>query len=88
MLTFIPPSPQRLGLLNTRQTCEYLNVSLRSLERLVASGQLPCRRLGRQLRFNVGDLEEFFARLPTPAAPWHGPRGGHDSRGRFSAAEK
>ncbi|MCL5769950.1 MAG: helix-turn-helix domain-containing protein [Planctomycetes bacterium] len=87
MLTITPPTPQRVGLLTSTQVCEYLAVSIRQLQRLVASGELPCRRMGRRLRFDVGELQKYFQRLPAADAPWRGPAGERDGTGRFAGGK-
>ncbi len=84
MLTITPPTPQRVGLLTAAETREYLCVSTRQLQRLIASGELPCRRMGRRLRFSLDDLQKYFQRLPPAGAPWRGPAGERDQTGRFA----
>jgi excisionase family DNA binding protein len=47
-------------LLNIRQVAEYLNVSPRTVRRLVARKALPCYRFGRVLRFRAGDVGKWL----------------------------
>ena len=53
-------SPKPLLTLNEAATL--LAVSPKTLQRLVARGDLPVIRVGSSLRFSTGDLEAFVAR--------------------------
>lgn len=53
-------------LLDSRGAAEVLSMSVRSLERLASSGELPSYRLGGLRRFRVADLEAFVASLAEP----------------------
>lgn len=57
-------------LVTLQAAAEYLNVSTRTVRRLVATGDLDCRRVGRQLRFEAPVLRCFKSRPleRTPAA--------------------
>lgn len=56
-------------LLTLLEVSEQLAVSLRTVERLVARGELAIVRVGRQVRVRPGDLDAYLdaARLPTQA---------------------
>lgn len=54
--------PDRL-LLSKNEAAERLGVSVRTIERLVASGRLPQVHIERLARFRVGDLEAYVNRL-------------------------
>ena len=55
-----PPKPTRLLTLNEAATL--LAVSPKTLQRLVARGDLAVIRVGSSLRFSTGDLEAFVTR--------------------------
>ena len=51
-----------LGKLRTiPETAEILNVSTRTVQRLIASGALPVYRLGRSVRISDADIAAFLA---------------------------
>jgi excisionase family DNA binding protein len=54
------PRGHRIGadgqLLTLPELAEQLQLSEKTLRRMIASGRLPCVRLGRQLRFLPGDV--------------------------------
>ncbi|MBI5836500.1 MAG: helix-turn-helix domain-containing protein [Candidatus Eisenbacteria bacterium] len=52
-----PGPPQRL--LTIPEIADLLQLSGRTIRRLVASRRLPCVRLGRQLRFDPADVVRF-----------------------------
>lgn len=56
-------------LLTLALVAEQLDVSLRTVERLVARGELAVVRVGRQVRVRPQDLDAYLeaARLPTTA---------------------
>ncbi len=47
-------------LLKTREAAKFLAISERSLFNLYKSGQLPFVRVGRAVRFDLNDLEQFI----------------------------
>lgn len=51
-----PPSPALARLLTLPEVALFLAVSERTVRRLVARRQLPCLRVGCQLRFDPSDL--------------------------------
>ena len=56
----VAPVTQRL--LTTKQTCEYLQVSVTTLWRLTKRGELTSVRVGGRAQFDVKDLDRFIRR--------------------------
>lgn len=54
------PGAERLH--TPHQTAERLQVSLRTVRRWIATGDLPVHRLGRAIRISEADLSEFLRR--------------------------
>lgn len=50
-----------MSLLTPPQAAELLAISPRYLWALTASGQIPCVRIGRSVRYSQADLQEFIA---------------------------
>jgi excisionase family DNA binding protein len=48
-------------LLSPRQAAELFGVSLRTIRRLVTSGELRCVRVGRLVRFHPGDVSRWLS---------------------------
>ena len=48
-------------LLTLPELAERLQLSEKTIRRMVATGRLPCVRLGRQLRFLPGDVFRWLA---------------------------
>jgi excisionase family DNA binding protein len=48
-------------LVDTHGACELLAISPRSLWQLTKDGAIPCRRLGRSVRYSIRDLEAWIA---------------------------
>ena len=44
------------------EVAQMLALSVRTVNDLLASGDLPCRRIGRSVRFAQADLDCFIAR--------------------------
>lgn len=56
---------QRRGIvscLTTEEVLDYLNVTPRTIYRLIRTGELPAIRIGRQWRFRRADLDAFVDR--------------------------
>lgn len=53
------PSPRPL--LSPQRTADRLNVSLKTVRRLIASGSLPAYRIGRQFRISEEALAHFIS---------------------------
>jgi len=47
-------------LLTPREAAEALRISERKLWGLTASGQIPCLRIGRSVRYDVDDLRDWI----------------------------
>ena len=60
-------------LLTTDQVLEYLNLNLKTVYRLIKSGQLPAVRVGRQWRFKKRDLD-IWVMDKEPNGTWGPPR--------------
>lgn len=59
-----PPTPQvpTDRLLSVEDVARILGVSVPTIRRFVAAGQIPCVRIGRQLRFAPGDITALHGR--------------------------
>jgi excisionase family DNA binding protein len=53
-------------LVDVASAAAYLNVSVKTVRRLVTAGELECRRVGRQLRFEPAVLRDYSARPVQP----------------------
>jgi excisionase family DNA binding protein len=49
--------------MGTREACERLGVTLRTLYRFIDEGQLPAYKMGRVIRVQADDLERFIERM-------------------------
>lgn len=47
--------------LSTKEACERLGVTLRTLYRLIDEGQLPAYKMGRLIRLQGGEVDAFIA---------------------------
>ncbi len=73
MSAFVPPPPPDL-LLTCTQAAAVLSLSRATVQRLVASGELPSVTVGRARRIPVSDLQAYVASLPrTGWRSSHGP---------------
>ena len=63
-----------LLLITKGEAAERLGVSIRTVERLVATGRLRQVRIERLARFRVSDLEAYVDGLAEDAAPGNGER--------------
>lgn len=61
-------------LLNRKEAVTRLNVSLRSLDELIAKGDLPVVRLGRSVRIRPSAIEYLIEARETRANPKKGGR--------------
>jgi excisionase family DNA binding protein len=59
-LAAVSESIQWLG---TRDACERLGVTLRTLYRFIDEGQLPAYKMGRVIRLQAADLDAFIERM-------------------------
>jgi excisionase family DNA binding protein len=49
--------------MGTREACERLGVTLRTLYRFIDEGQLPAYKMGRVIRLQAADLDGFITRM-------------------------
>ncbi len=49
--------------MGTREACERLGVTLRTLYRFIDEGQLPAYKMGRVIRVQATDIEDFISRM-------------------------
>ena len=54
--------PEIVACLTTEEVLAYLNVTPRTIYRLIRTGELPAIRIGRQWRFRRSDLDAFLDR--------------------------
>ncbi len=51
--------------LTVQEVANYLRIDIRTVYRLVKNGDLPCRKIGRQWRFNRDDIKGLVSRGPS-----------------------
>lgn len=49
--------------MGTREACDRLGVTLRTLYRFIDEGQLPAYKMGRVIRVQESDVEDFIGRM-------------------------
>lgn len=49
--------------MGTREACEHLGVTLRTLYRFIDEGQLPAYKMGRVIRLQAQDIDAFIERM-------------------------
>ena len=49
--------------MGTKEACERLGVTLRTLYRFIDEGQLPAYKMGRVIRVQAGDIDSFIERM-------------------------
>lgn len=49
--------------MGTREACEQLGVTLRTLYRFIDEGQLPAYKMGRVIRLQAPDIATFIERM-------------------------
>ncbi|MGI8492016.1 MAG: helix-turn-helix domain-containing protein [Acidimicrobiales bacterium] len=54
---------QQIRWMGTKEACERLGVTLRTLYRFIDEGQLPAYKMGRVIRLQEADLESFIDRM-------------------------
>ncbi|MCH5385714.1 DNA-binding protein [Limosilactobacillus reuteri] len=47
--------------LSKKQACKYLNISNKTLDEWIATGDIPYKHIGKTYRFNRNDLDKFMA---------------------------
>ena len=48
--------------LTVQEVADYLRIDIRTVYRLAKRGDIPCRKIGRQWRFNRDDIRELVTR--------------------------
>jgi excisionase family DNA binding protein len=72
--------------MGTREACERLGVTLRTLYRFIDEGQLPAYKMGRVIRVQATDIEDFIRRMRIEPGtlehlyPEPKPRDGHNGQ--------
>jgi excisionase family DNA binding protein len=49
--------------MGTREACERLGITLRTLYRFIDEGQLPAYKMGRVIRVQSTDIDDFIRRM-------------------------
>jgi excisionase family DNA binding protein len=49
--------------MGTREACERLGITLRTLYRFIDEGQLPAYKMGRVIRLQESDIDDFIDRM-------------------------
>jgi excisionase family DNA binding protein len=52
--------------MGTREACERLGVTLRTLYRFIDEGQVPAYKMGRVIRLQAADIDAFIERMRIP----------------------
>lgn len=47
--------------LSKKEACKYLNISNKTLNEWIATGDIPYKHIGKTYRFNRNDLDKFMA---------------------------
>jgi len=53
---------QPIRWMSTREACEHLGVTLRTLYRFIDEGELPAYKMGRVIRLQAADVTRFIER--------------------------
>jgi excisionase family DNA binding protein len=56
---------ERTRYVSLAEVADYLGVSIKTVRRRVAEGQIPAYRVGRLLKVDVADVEQLLRRVPT-----------------------
>ena len=65
-MAFTHATPTVRRWLTQDEAAEYLNVTTRTIRRMIAAGDLPASRLGkRMLRIDAADLDGLLRPIPT-----------------------
>ena len=59
------PLPARLHLLTLKEAAAVLRISIKTLQRRIAAGQLSAIRDGRMLRITLSEIERYIAERRT-----------------------
>ena len=52
-----------MKLLNRDEAAEFLRISMRSLDRLAARGEIPYSKIGKKVVYSQTDLESYFRKM-------------------------
>jgi excisionase family DNA binding protein len=68
---WVPANFSLRGLLSTAEAAEYLAISTRKFQQIVANADSPIRprRIGSSVRYKLSDLEAFVDSLPIGKGP-------------------
>jgi excisionase family DNA binding protein len=64
--TTLPGVSEPIQWMGTREACERLGVTLRTLYRFIDEGQLPAYKMGRVIRLQAAELDAFIERMRIP----------------------
>jgi excisionase family DNA binding protein len=59
----LPDVSEPIQWMGTREACERLGVTLRTLYRFIDEGQLPAYKMGRVIRLQASELDAFIERM-------------------------
>jgi hypothetical protein len=76
----VPPALNERGLLSAQDAADYLSISLRKFQQIVADKNcvIKPRRLGVSVRFRLVDLDSFIDELPIGSGKYNGAGNGND----------
>ena len=57
----LPVAKDKSRWVSTREACDELGITLRTLYRIIDEGKLPCYQFGRVYRLKTDDVESFLA---------------------------
>lgn len=57
------PMSEAIYWMGTKEACERLGVTLRTLYRFIDEGQLPAYKMGRVIRIQASDIDDFISRM-------------------------
>jgi excisionase family DNA binding protein len=81
-----PITAEPIEWIGTPEACARLGVTLRTLYRFIDEGQLPAYKMGRVIRLQAGDVDDFISRARiVPGTLEHlypDPRGAQAGRGQ------
>ena len=52
-----------MNLLNRQEAAKFLRISVRSLDRLAAKGEIPYSKIGKKVVYSQTDLESYFRKM-------------------------
>jgi PTS system nitrogen regulatory IIA component len=57
MINFFRRIRMNNEVLTVQEVADYLRIDIRTVYRLAKRGDIPCKKIGRQWRFNRGEIE-------------------------------